>query len=100
MTNSESLTSALCALSESERAILVEFWDSQRSGRKMNAAMLIDLAQPKTHTAVSAAFVKFRELDILAVDRERKAYWPRHHSPTDLGLQLIAVVLGTQRESN
>ena len=99
MTNSERLTLALCALSESERAILVEFWSSQRAGRKIDACMLIDLARPRTHTAVSVAFKKFRELGILAVDRERKAFWPRHHAPTDFGLQLIAMILGTQGEA-
>ena len=99
MTKSERLTGALCALTQSERAILVEFWGSQRAGRKINAQMLIDIARPRTHTAVSLSFVKFRELGILVTDKPRKCFWPRHHSPTDFGLQVIAMILGTQGEA-
>ena len=98
MTDSETLTAALCALSESERGLLLEFWDRQRRGQVINSAMLVDLARPRIHKAVSAAFVKFRELGILQTDKQRKCYWPRHHSPTDLGLKVIALILGTQGE--
>ena len=97
MTNSEELTRALCRLTRSERDILLEVWDRQRRGQTVNAAMLIDLARPRMPQSVSAAFVKFRDLGILRTDKPRKCYWPRHHSPTDLGLKLIAVILGTKR---
>ena len=99
MSKSETLTAALCSLSQSERALLIEFWDGQRRGQVVNAAMLIDIARPRMAQAVSAAFVKFRELGILQTDKARRCYWPRHHSPTDTGLQLIALILGTQGET-
>ena len=99
MSESETLTAALCALSESERALLLELWDRQRRGQTVNAAMLIDLARPRMPKAVSAAFVKYRELGILQTDRARRCFWPRHHSPTAFGLKLIALILGSQRDT-
>lgn len=98
MTSTEELTRALCSLSDSERKILVEFWDRQRRGQVVNASELVDIARPRMVGAVSKAFVKFRELGILQIDKARKGYWPRHHSPTDSGLQLIALILGTKRD--
>ena len=98
--NSEKLTSALCALTASERLILVEFWDGKRRGQAVSAASLLDLSRPRTHKAVSASFVKYRELGILRTGKIRLCYWPRHHAPTDFGLQVLALILGTQREAN
>ena len=100
MSKSETLTAALCSLSQSERALLIEFWDRQRRGQVFNASALLDHAIPRTAQAVSSAFAKFRLLQILRTDKRRKCYWPRHHSPTDFGLQVIAMILGTQREAN
>ena len=100
MSKSETLTAALCSLSKSERALLIEFWDRQRRGQTVNAAMLIDIARPRMPQSVSAAFAKYRLLEILRTDKRRKCYWPRHHSPTDFGLQVIALILGTQSEPN
>ena len=100
MTDSERLTAAMCSLSQSERGLLLEFWDRQRRGQVITAAMLVDLARPRMPQSVSAAFLKYRQLKILRTDKRRKCYWPRHHSPTDFGLQVIALILGTQSEPN
>ena len=99
MLNSETLTACLCALNGSERTILLEFWDRQRRGQVISASELVDIARPRMPQSVSKAFVKFRELGILQTDKQRQCYWPRHHSPTDFGLQVIALILSTQRES-
>ena len=93
----EKMTSVLCSLSESERALLLAFWSMSRRGT-VNASMLKDIARPRMAQTVSAAFKKFRQLEILRTDKRRKCYWPRHHSPTDFGLQVIAMLLATQRE--
>ena len=99
-TKAEKVTTLLCALSDSERRVLVTFWRWQLKGIPVNAAMLLDDSRPRTLQAVSATFVKFRELGILRTDKKRKSYWPRHHSPSDTGLKLIALILGTQGEPN
>ena len=93
-TRTEQMTSALCSLSSFDRQLLLEFWERQRRGQPVKASLLVELVRPSTPQTVSASFKKFRLLQILRTDRQRKCYWPRHHSPTDFGLQVIAMILG------
>ncbi len=89
----------LFALNRAERTLLVSFAESKQNGAVLTTGLMRKLAGLPSNNAVSRAFARFRDLGILQTDMQRSAYWPCHHSPTDLGIGLIALIVEVYNET-
>lgn len=93
-TIADKLNKIVCGLSEKERTCLTVFWQRQLNGQETSGALLAKLTGLGANTVVSQLFGRLRDAGVLRVDRpDRKAFWPRHHYPSELGMQLIALLL-------
>ena len=90
----DKLNEIVCGLTEKERKCLLIFWQRQMNGKETSGASLAKLCGMGANTNVSQFFGRLRDAGVLRVDRtDRKAFWPKHHYPSELGMQLIALLL-------